>query len=84
MIDIFKSVQVYVKPRNYDTTNWAFKLLCHVNVFILWVFVMLMGIEEFFGTAIDCGNDIGSIKKVSIESYCWVMGIYVQTGFTGE
>lgn len=84
MLDKFKPIKIYFKARNYDTTNWTFKLLCRFNVSILFMFALLMLAKEFFGSPIDCGGDIGRIKKESIESFCWVMGLYVHKGFTGE
>lgn len=82
-MDRFNPVKLYFKRRNYDTTNWTFKVLCRLNVSILLLFVLLLVAREFFGDPIDCGGGIGSVSKGSIESYCWVMGLYVQKGFTG-
>uniref|UniRef100_A0A336MPK5 Innexin n=1 Tax=Culicoides sonorensis TaxID=179676 RepID=A0A336MPK5_CULSO len=83
MLNSLKPIKVYLVRRNLNTTNWPFKLLCRLNVGILLFFVALMTLNQFFGSPIDCGSDVGSIRKDSIESYCWVMGLYVQKGFTG-
>ncbi|XP_063699697.1 innexin inx4-like [Culicoides brevitarsis] len=82
-MNYFRPVKLYSKSKNYDTSNWAFKLLCRVNVKIMLLFVLLMMGKEYFGDPIDCGSEIGGVRKDSIEKYCWTMGLYVQKGFTG-
>lgn len=47
------------------------------------MFALLLLANEIFGDPIDCGGGRGSIQKNSIDNFCWVMGIYVQKGFTG-
>lgn len=82
-MDRLNPVKLYFKQRNFDISSWTFKVLTRLNVSFLLMFALLLLAREIFGDPIDCGGGRGSITKSSIESFCWVMGIYVQKGFTG-
>lgn len=83
MMDIIKLLKKHFTRHLYDTTNWTFKLLCQVNVTILFFCCGLVLSKQMFGDAVDCGGDRPPLKAESINTFCWVMGLYVQEGFTG-
>lgn len=82
MLNSLQGFSKYIKARRVITTTLNFKLICNFNLAFFLCLVAIFSAKSYFGEPIDCNTD-GKTIKSQIDSFCWLIGVYIQKGFTG-